>query len=304
MPILSMALLVAFALAFLSGPSAFLLLWLTYKRTKEASLRSMAFCILGLCLILLGNAASFVMADVLRKWDPRIGFLLMNEVFISAVMMGSFLSIFAHEVTRTSIGRRRTSLFWAFSILFFFLVLSLPIFLGGPGQVNLDHGYLASSLYVTICQAYSTGVIVRNRRRLPPPFGGFLPTFASLLLGIGFFSLANDFFHFGRLLRGHDLSFSPIFFLLINLFVIVTCAKELLSPKGGSKDAVGAPDFGLTAREREIIPLIVEGLTNEEIAERLFISPHTVKNHVTGIFRKAGVASRFELLKLLSSSPS
>ena len=107
-------------------------------------------------------------------------------------------------------------------------------------------------------------------------------------------------------MRGPDVPFSPIFFLLINGFIVVTCARELLSPKGGSKDAVesGALDLELTAREREIIPLIVEGLSNEEIAERLFISPHTVKNHITGIFRKAGVASRFELLKLLSSSSS
>ena len=177
--------LVAFALAILSSPSAFLLLWLTYKRTGEASLRSLAFCILGLSLILLGNAATFIMADVLRTWDPRIAFLLMNEVFLSSVMMGAFLSIFAHDCTRTSIGMLRKTLFWAFSILFFFLVLSLPIFLSGPGQMDLSHGYLASSLYVTICQAYSTGVFVRNRGRLPPYYGG-LPTFSVILLLLGF----------------------------------------------------------------------------------------------------------------------
>ena len=294
--------LVAFALAILSSPSAFLLLWLTYKRTGEASLRSLAFCILGLCLILLGNAATFIMADVLRTWDPRIAFLLMNEVFLSSVMMGAFLSIFAHDCTRTSIGMLRKTLFWAFSILFFFLVLSLPIFLSGPGQMDLSHGYLASSLYVTICQAYSTGVFVRNRGRLPPYYGG-LPTFNVILLLLGFTSLGNDFFHFGRLLGGPDFPLSPVFFLLINGFIIAICAGELLSPKGKLKNQAGRgnPDLGLTGREEDILPLLIEGLTNEEIAARLFISPHTVKNHVTNIFRKAGVGNRFELLKRLSS---
>ncbi len=300
----STAILAAFALAFLSGPSAFLLLWLTYKRTAEASIRSLAFCILGLCLLLLGNAATFIMADILRKWDPRVGFLLMNEVFISAVMMGSFLLIFSHECTRTSIGMRRKGLFWAFSILFFFLVVSLPIFLSGPGQLNLDHGYLASSLYVTICQLYSTGVLIRFRRRLPPPYSGFSPVFSTILLGLGLLSLANDYFHFGRLMQGPDFPFSPVFFLLINVFVISMCARKLLAPKEMTANEVDSTllGFGLTEREGEIVPLVVEGLSNEEIAARLFISPHTVKNHITGIFRKAGVANRFELLKRLSSS--
>jgi DNA-binding NarL/FixJ family response regulator len=43
--------------------------------------------------------------------------------------------------------------------------------------------------------------------------------------------------------------------------------------------------------------LQLEGSTNEEIGERLTISPHTVKNHVTAIFRKTGAQSRFDLLK-------
>src|SRR5512140_3039662 len=96
------AILAAFALALLSCPSAFVLLWLTYKKTGEASLRSLALFTLGLLLLFLGNAASFIMAFVVRKWEPRIGFLLMNEVFISAVMMGAFLSVFSHECTRTA----------------------------------------------------------------------------------------------------------------------------------------------------------------------------------------------------------
>jgi DNA-binding NarL/FixJ family response regulator len=50
----------------------------------------------------------------------------------------------------------------------------------------------------------------------------------------------------------------------------------------------------LSARELEVLGLIVEGLTNKEIASRLCLSPSTVKNHVARVFEKLGVASRVE----------
>jgi two-component system, NarL family, nitrate/nitrite response regulator NarL len=52
----------------------------------------------------------------------------------------------------------------------------------------------------------------------------------------------------------------------------------------------------LTAREREVISLIGEGLKNKQIAERLFISEATVSHHLTSIFDKLGVANRFDLM--------
>lgn len=59
---------------------------------------------------------------------------------------------------------------------------------------------------------------------------------------------------------------------------------------------LGAPEpewpAGLTARELEVLELIVHGRTNQEIAAELFISPHTVANHVAHIMNKLGVESR------------
>ncbi|HWQ31730.1 MAG TPA: response regulator transcription factor [Blastocatellia bacterium] len=52
----------------------------------------------------------------------------------------------------------------------------------------------------------------------------------------------------------------------------------------------------LTAREREILALVCEGLRNKEIASRLFISEATTRNHLTSVFSKLGVADRFELV--------
>jgi len=61
-----------------------------------------------------------------------------------------------------------------------------------------------------------------------------------------------------------------------------------------------APVFkSLTARELDILCLIGKGLTNLEIAGELFISPHTVKNHVTNIYRKLGIDDRTQLAILV-----
>ncbi|GHE21242.1 response regulator transcription factor [Halomonas urumqiensis] len=52
------------------------------------------------------------------------------------------------------------------------------------------------------------------------------------------------------------------------------------------------PAGNLTQREREIIGLMGSGATNQEIAERLFLSEHTVKSHIYNIFKKINVHNR------------
>ena len=55
----------------------------------------------------------------------------------------------------------------------------------------------------------------------------------------------------------------------------------------------------ISAREKEIIGLLVKGLSNREIAEKLFISPNTVKTHIKNIYAKLGVSNRVLLFSLL-----
>ncbi|MCR5251826.1 MAG: response regulator transcription factor [Lachnospiraceae bacterium] len=56
----------------------------------------------------------------------------------------------------------------------------------------------------------------------------------------------------------------------------------------------------MTAREREIASLLVEGLSNRQIADKLFISEGTVKNYISSIYDKTGIHDRVKLVVALS----
>lgn len=61
---------------------------------------------------------------------------------------------------------------------------------------------------------------------------------------------------------------------------------------GRLQSAASLSELALTSREFEILNAIVEGLSNKEIAQALFISEKTVKNHITSLFRKLEVDDR------------
>jgi len=53
----------------------------------------------------------------------------------------------------------------------------------------------------------------------------------------------------------------------------------------------------LTESELRVVRLVAEGLTNRQVASRLFLSPHTVDSHLRHSFTKLGVSSRVELTR-------
>ena len=69
-----------------------------------------------------------------------------------------------------------------------------------------------------------------------------------------------------------------------------------LLPRLGRTDA--RPHQELTEREREVLGLLAEGMTNAAIAERLVVSVHTVRNHIANLSAKLGAHSKLEALSI------
>ncbi|MFC4140058.1 LuxR C-terminal-related transcriptional regulator [Microbacterium sp. MAH-37] len=80
------------------------------------------------------------------------------------------------------------------------------------------------------------------------------------------------------------------------LSAVDATAEALRWLRAHSEESPAAPASGdgLTAREREVLALLAEGLSNRQIAERLFITPKTTMHHSSAIYRKLEVRSRAE----------
>jgi NarL family two-component system response regulator LiaR len=79
--------------------------------------------------------------------------------------------------------------------------------------------------------------------------------------------------------------------------------RATLSPEAAqalveSANLPPTPGLDLTEREREVLTLLIEGLSNTQIAGKLTVSPSTIKSHVSNILSKLGVASRTEAVAL------
>lgn len=85
---------------------------------------------------------------------------------------------------------------------------------------------------------------------------------------------------------------------LLQCILGIVCIKEVKKEKKPEEEKIQLQC--LTPREKEVVDYICTGLSNKEIAEKLFISANTVKNHVYNIYKKLNVKNKVDLINLVN----
>ncbi|MCF7928897.1 MAG: helix-turn-helix transcriptional regulator [Spirochaetales bacterium] len=153
--------------------------------------------------------------------------------------------------------------------------------------------------------------IRRSKRMISKPWRGFLRGFGIILLLL----IPANLLDFGISVAvretGGTMYDGFVFaagYAVANLVLLAILIRSIRISAGHDTSLAlpqqMADTFGLTKREQEIIENLLEGKTDRQIAEALFISPRTVDTHMRNIFRKCGVSSRLQLSRLVSSYSS
>jgi len=296
------AILVVSLAAFLSAPGATILLLILYLQNREEAVRDLALGDLGLAFVLLGNLLTPIVNAFLPPREFGVLFVLLDEVTISSLMLGGFACRFAFRATQTPVTPMLRVAFWAWA--FAVHALALAVVLVPPtlrAHAEVTSGFTVAALGSAVLEACAGILIIVKRKSIPERFfAPRLPAFVLGLIPLILLSVVNEIFRFGQRLGGAGIPVSPFATIIVNGMIIVGVSRNLIASRAPAcAEGDTTRDFALTLRESEILPLLLDGASNDQIGDTLHISPHTVKNHVTAIYRKTGTENRFDLLKTL-----
>lgn len=234
--------------------------------------------------------------EVFCLWATLLSILLTTSLLY--VMSRYLIGLLPIEATQKRLGNRI-----ALFIVALFLMLSLFfIIVRSEGNwvvaMNLTFGYHFFSGSMLMVPHGITSLWFRKKasgREQEVLLQGMSATFLPLIVT---FPLDLIFF------RDHSFKLAYLSFSIYVVFLYLFISRhyfqdyDMPCPEQHIPHAI-LHEHGISVREEQIIGLLVEGKTNREIAEELFISANTVKTHIKNIYGKLDVSNRVQLFSLL-----
>jgi DNA-binding CsgD family transcriptional regulator len=303
------AVLAAYILCFAGGVTLVVVAFFASRRLSLVSFRDFALLFASATLIMIVEALKTY--ELVVRYDFGPGLHLTGTV-LSVLGNGGmcwFLVSLALQVVRTRPSRVRIA---AHAVL----ALALGA-LGGlkegvqllgaqPGTSFLlwDLDYLA----LFGIHIYAATILLRGFRRIESPWlQSLIRTFLVFFAVFAFLAVAQfvvqnipsspDFLH------DYPLE-ELLYYMGFVILAIIYISRFFAEPGRGA--AFNVPDeflrqFGISHRERDIIEMMAKGFSNNAIAEKLYISTLTVKNHVYHIYQKTGAGNKVQLLNMMNS---
>lgn len=297
------------------GLAAIAVATVTYAQFRTRHLRAHLYLVTSVNLIVLTYVATlYFFQNLLPVVSPAVSSLVdnINQILIPGLQVTALASLF--YFARLMLGEKASNGFFR---SYGYVIITVVV-----TQVTLTvwQPYVSDTpvLYVTfrgfeiltLLGAYVilTTLFVGAREIRPAKKGRSLRIYASLLLGLLSVVLLSDAAEFFNLITPSlHVLVGAIAVLAANLIPILY-RRLFFAPgfgvAGGQIYVKTAEvdlkfEFDISAREEEVLGLICEGRTNQEIADILYISLQTVKDHTSRIYRKVGVKNRVQLVTFL-----
>jgi DNA-binding CsgD family transcriptional regulator len=285
------------------------LLALAYIKSKERQIIDFGYFYTSFTLIVVSYIFLYYF-DSSRAGDAVFfRYVDFFESRVAQYFLMHALPVFAHSLSQA--GNRRSKNRWIgiSALLLFILNMALDLYVKNELYSDImsivKHGILVGIMVYTIVifKKRATGLAPGKEKTALKRFYGISLGFLPGVIFDSFFNMVSPFRFFPILYSGFGLLAACYF--SSQLFEKSEAVVEDKSKRDSdSRHAIEMfiKTHGFSAREIEIVDLIVKGKSNQEIADTLFISLNTVKTHIRNIYQKAEVKRRFEFISLYNST--
>ena len=304
------AVLAAYTLCFAGGVSLVVISFFTSRRFSLPSFRDFG--------LLFASSTLILVVEALKTYERAVGMdfgpgLHVTDVVLSVVGtagMTWYLLILAWEIVRLALTRTqvvlRASLAAAIGLLGG-LKEAAPLLWpqAGPAAILWNANYLA----LLGVHMFAAGILllgftkIENQwlRSIIRTFLIFLGVFAPLAAAQ---LVIQDIPSSPDILRDYPLE-QLAYYLGFVVLALLYYLRYFFLPAGSTTLDLPADfvqRYGISHREADIIEMMARGFSNGAIAEKLFISTVTVKNHVYHIYQKTGAKNKVQMLNMINSS--
>lgn len=304
------AVIAAYVLCFAGGVTLVVVALFAARRLSLVSFRDFA---------LLFAAASLIMVvEALKTYEQAVGADFGPGLHVAGTVLSVFgnagtvwyLLALALQVVREKPSSPRIAVHAGLAAALAILgglkeAAQLLWTVAGPAFVLWDLDYLG----LFGIHLYAATILLRGFKRIESPWlrsliRSFLVFFGAFALLATVQFVIQNIPTSPRFLHDYPIE-QLLYYMGFVILAVVYISRYFAQPGPGA--AVNMPEqfvrrFGISHREREIIEMMAQGFSNRAIADKLYISTVTVKNHVYHIYQKTGARNKVQLLNIIDSS--
>jgi DNA-binding CsgD family transcriptional regulator len=219
------------------------------------------------------------------------------EAFIAKYFLMFSIPVFVHYLIAVPNMQRRNRLFGIITLCTFSIHHYFE-YITDSERIELIGDFIDRTVFFSVL-IYALILGIQKYRTIQDEIAKSTAKKMLILIAILMPGLLHDIY----LVDYSSIRFFPLLYGGFSIIFILHFSKRYLHiPQTAPPATFDFSKYNISAREMEIVLLILKGYSNQKIGKELFISLNTVKSHVRHIFEKFQVQSRFELISLFKHS--